>query len=243
MARDTDGTWMDHLPMAMLGIRTAWRTELDCSPAELVYGTALVVPGLLIGEEKQVQDELPSSEFVADLYNRMEALKPVEMAHHTTPKVQIPSTIAEADFVYVRTDAVRQPLVRPYTGPFKVVGKSAKYFTIKKGGKTDTVSIDRLKPAFFYEDNVFDRKVSETNEEKITQPRDIQVEPPESSFVPRGTGEVTPKSYRDALCSDLPGTSGDVGRPKRRYEKRKKELRSDPATLRSGRISRPPVRL
>ena len=34
---------MDHLPMAMSGFRSAWRTELDCSTAELVYGTTLTV--------------------------------------------------------------------------------------------------------------------------------------------------------------------------------------------------------
>ena len=60
MAWDADRTWMDHLPMAMLGIRTAWRTELDCSPAELVYGTSLTVPGLLIGDQVQENQELPN---------------------------------------------------------------------------------------------------------------------------------------------------------------------------------------
>ena len=33
MARSTDMDWMDQLPLVMLGIRTAWRTELDTSPA------------------------------------------------------------------------------------------------------------------------------------------------------------------------------------------------------------------
>ena len=144
MARSTDASWMDHLPMALLGIRTAWRTELECSPAELVYGTTLTVPGLLVGDSTQVGSELPTSDFVSDLVRRMGELKPSDMAHHTTPKVQVPSSIEGANYVYVRTDAVRQPLVRPYTGPFRVIEKSAKYFTIAKNGKTDKVSLDRL---------------------------------------------------------------------------------------------------
>ena len=263
MARDADRTWMDHLPMAMLGIRTAWRTELDCSPAELVYGTSLTVPGLLIGDQVQEDQELPNSEFVEDLLNRMKELRPVEMAHHTTPKVQVPSTIAEADYVYVRTDAVRQPLVRPYTGPFKVVGKSAKYFTIYKNGKTDTVSLDRLKPAFFYENNNIKRQVSQEFETKATKPRvsenkerkvdsereaDAVTQPlvanqnPETVSVPEETREVATKTYRDALCGDPSSPPGDVGRPKQGYQKRKPEVRNEPATLRSRRVSRPPVR-
>ena len=36
MARSATANWMEHLPMVLLGIRSAWRTELECSPAELV---------------------------------------------------------------------------------------------------------------------------------------------------------------------------------------------------------------
>ena len=153
MAHSTDRDWMDQLPMVMLGIRTAWRTELGCSPAELVFGTALKVPGLLVTEEVDRSQVLPSAEFVSDLFNHMRSLTPTEMAHHATAKVYIPSSIDEADFVYIRTDAVKAPLVRPYTGPFKVVKKSAKYFTIIKNGKPDTVSVDRPKPAYIFDNN------------------------------------------------------------------------------------------
>ena len=35
----------------------------------------------------------------------------------------------------------------PYEGPFKVIHSGPKVFTIDRGGKLETVSIDRLKPA------------------------------------------------------------------------------------------------
>ncbi len=44
-ARLTGPKWMDELPMVLLGIRTAWREDAECSPADLVYGTALHLPG------------------------------------------------------------------------------------------------------------------------------------------------------------------------------------------------------
>ena len=72
MARTTTTDWMDQLPLVMLGIRTAWRTELDASPAELVYGTSLSVPGTLIGGTDRT--ELPSSEFVDGLFKTMRDL-------------------------------------------------------------------------------------------------------------------------------------------------------------------------
>ena len=31
-------SWMDDLLLVMLGIRSAWRTELDCTPASLFLG-------------------------------------------------------------------------------------------------------------------------------------------------------------------------------------------------------------
>ena len=242
MARSSESSWMDHLPMALLGIRTAWRTELGCSPAELVYGTTLTVPGLLVGDKAQEGAEFPTSEFVQDLFRRMSELKPSEMAHHSVPKVQVPNSIAESDYVYVRTDATRQPLVRPYTGPFKVINKAAKYFTIEKNGKTDTVSLDRLKPAFLFENNNIDkRSASEKTKNQVTKPA-ISFEP-ETPSVTGATETVIKKSYRDALCEDKTGPSDDGRRHKRAYQKRKAELRSEPATLKSGRVSRPPVRL
>ena len=50
--------------------------------------------------------------------------------------------------VFVRNDTIKPPLKSPYSGPFKVIGRTEKYFTIAVNGKQDTVSIDRIKPAF-----------------------------------------------------------------------------------------------
>ena len=247
MARSSGTDWMDHLPLVMLGIRSAWRTELDCSPAELVYGMALKVPGFMLGDNSGRQ-ELPSSEFVQDLFTRMRTLEPVEMAHHATAKVNIPAAIDEAEYVYIRTDAVRAPLVRPYTGPFKVLQKSAKYFTVLKNGKSDTVSIDRLKPAAVYDEST-QKTTERSSEEKsrrknieITQPR-VSYKNPETVEVSGETQEVATKTYRDALLCDPEGSTSDEARAKRKYEKRPPEHRTEVAATRSGRLSRPPVRL
>ena len=242
MARSTGTDWMEQLPMVMLGIRTSWRTELDCSPAELVYGAALTVPGLLFGEKNDSQ-VLPTSEFVSDLMTKMRELRPVEMAHHATAKVHIPTTIGSANYVYIRTDAVRAPLVRPYTGPFKVLEKSAKFFTVLKNGKPDNISVDRLKPAFIYQDNNNETQIRREREADVTQPRVFESQDPETERVPAATAEVTEKSYRDALVGDFPSHGKSDVRHKRKYEKRPKETRTATAATRSGRISRPPVRL
>ena len=43
--KTTDAHWMDHLPIDLFGLRVAWREDPDCSPAQLVYGSSLRLPG------------------------------------------------------------------------------------------------------------------------------------------------------------------------------------------------------
>ncbi|GFY74078.1 uncharacterized protein TNIN_42021 [Trichonephila inaurata madagascariensis] len=48
----------------------------------------------------------------------------------------------------VRTDSVRRSLQPPYHGPYKVINRSDKVFTLFIKGKNVNVSIVRLKPCF-----------------------------------------------------------------------------------------------
>ena len=47
-ARTASLHWMKHLPFTLLGLRTAWREEPGCSPAELVFESTLRIPGEFI---------------------------------------------------------------------------------------------------------------------------------------------------------------------------------------------------
>ena len=49
---------------------------------------------------------------------------------------------------FVRHDAVKKPLQQPYDGPYQVISRAAKHFTMEIKGKQEVISIDRLKPAF-----------------------------------------------------------------------------------------------
>ena len=69
-----------------------------------------------------------------------------------TPRAPIPAVLRDAEHVFVRHGARRAPLTRPYDGPFRVVEKGEKFFTVKVGTKEQVITVDRLKPAFGFAD-------------------------------------------------------------------------------------------
>ncbi|GFQ88017.1 uncharacterized protein TNCT_96651 [Trichonephila clavata] len=79
----------------------------------------------------------------------MDQLKPVATTSHGSKKVFVHPALKTCSHVFVRHDAVKKPLQTPYDGPYLVLKRTEKKFTIEKNGKHSTTNIDRLKPAFF----------------------------------------------------------------------------------------------
>ena len=52
-ARLSGPNWVDELPWVLLGLRTTPKEDLNASPADLVYGAPLTVPGDFIQEAPQ----------------------------------------------------------------------------------------------------------------------------------------------------------------------------------------------
>ena len=56
--------------------------------------------------------------------------------------------LSTCSFVFVRNDAVKQPLQKPYDGLFCILQRTSKHFTLDVLGQKKVVSLDRLKPTF-----------------------------------------------------------------------------------------------
>lgn len=149
MARLKDANWMNELPMVMLGIRTAWREDAGCSPAELVYGTTLHIPGEFFVSPRT---STLAPGFLGNLQETMRQIQPQLPKYHTTPTTYLPADLGHTGYVYVRVDSHRKPLQRPYSGPYKVIKTGEKCFDVEIKGKKETVTVDRLKTA--YKDNM-----------------------------------------------------------------------------------------
>ncbi|XP_068225901.1 uncharacterized protein [Palaemon carinicauda] len=76
-----------------------------------------------------------------EMYGRILESATPDRSTHFTPK-----NLDDCDYVFIRVDAHRQPLTRPYGGPYEVFRRTAKSFLFNLHGKEDLVTIDLLKP-------------------------------------------------------------------------------------------------
>ena len=65
---------------------------------------------------------------------------------HTSKKPYVRKDLDTVEYVFVRNDAVHPTLKPKFTGPYRILNRSTKYYTLDFNGKADNVSIDRLKP-------------------------------------------------------------------------------------------------
>ena len=151
-AQSLSHSWSESLPLVLLGIRTAIKEDLQFSTAELVYGTTLRLPGELISPSP-VLTPADHSDYITRLRSFMAQLKATSPRTTGEHQTFIHPSLSTSTHVFVRRDSVKRPLQRPYDGPYKILHRTDKYFTIDLQGRRDNVSIDRLKPAYFESPN------------------------------------------------------------------------------------------
>lgn len=139
-------TWSEALPVVLLGLRSTFKPDIGATPAELLYGTTLRLPGDVIATDST--SPAPAEEFAKRLSWAMQQLKPTTVVNHTTPVTYVPPSLAQTTHVFIRDDSVKPSMKQPYDGPFLVIDRRDKFFIVRRRGKDDKVAIDRLKPAF-----------------------------------------------------------------------------------------------
>ena len=144
-------TWTESLPMILLGIRTTFKADLQCTTAEFVYGTTLRLPSEFFDHHTDVPIEDPSN-YVTKLKSVMQQLQAIPPRLQSNKKVYVSDDLHKCTHVFVRHDAIRKPLQQPYNGPYEVLNRTAKHFTVNINGRKEVISIDRLKPAYLDSD-------------------------------------------------------------------------------------------
>ena len=128
-ARLHDGNWIDELTWVLLGLRTATKEDLQTSPAEMVFGDSLLLPGEFASSGK------------APFFPTFTQTSTTSPQHHRVDTPTPLATLARSKYVFVRVGPQHPSLQRPYQGPFKlfntlliIVRLSLLIFSLKKQG-------------------------------------------------------------------------------------------------------------
>lgn len=140
-----DNHWREALPLTLLSIRTALKGDLQCSSAKLLYGATLQLPGEFFHKGPEDTNVDPTS-FVARLRDIMRELMATPVRTHPQRNVHVDRELSTCTHLFIRNDSVRKPLQTPYSGPYKVLNRNKKYFTVDYKGHQDTVSLDHSLP-------------------------------------------------------------------------------------------------
>ena len=142
--------WFWRLPCSLLAIRTTLKPDIGSSPADLVYGEGLAVPGTLLQTQPPTEQE--EAELQPNLLNnlRLEVsrLQPTGTSAHRRPRIYVPDELRRASHVLVRRGGVQPSLNAPFLGPYRVISREESSFRIAMpGGRAENISISRLRPA------------------------------------------------------------------------------------------------
>lgn len=167
------GRWTDVINTVLFGMRSSFRPDIGASIAELVYGCNIRLPGQMLGK---TNDCSSGFEFVNNLRQCMNQLIPTQTSRHGSKSIFVNKDLVKSDYVFVRNDFVRTGFQPSYDGPYKVLQKHDKYFSVTVKGRDINVSLDRLKPAYLlnlaennkHEHSLVDETVGSSNDLRHT---------------------------------------------------------------------------
>ncbi|XP_065055321.1 uncharacterized protein LOC135683865 [Rhopilema esculentum] len=111
--------WCESLPLILLHQQTIVKEDIGCTPAQLILGCNLRLPGEFFTSSTE-HSELDPSVYANRLQFAMRDLCPTPYRPQT-PQSYRPPGLSTSKFVFVRNYAVKKPLQPPYDGPFKVL--------------------------------------------------------------------------------------------------------------------------
>lgn len=167
IARCDNSEWFYNLPWVLLGLRTTPKEGLNASPAEMVYGETIAVPGEFFPpspDDPDVEKQLSRLRKIVGEYRPFIPSK----QKTSCQKAYVPQDLQTAKYVFVRIDSHKPPLIAPYKGPYLVLDRKSKAFKVHLGSRADWLSIDRLKPA--YVDQHFDDGFYTRSGRKVVTP-------------------------------------------------------------------------
>ena len=225
--------WFWKLPMTLLALRTTIKPDLGASPAELVYGEGVAVPGQLIGPPTLSDAELLREQrsTLGNLRMEVERLQPVPTSTHRRPQTHIPDELATATHVLVRK-GLQPSLTAPYDGPFKILARHETGFRVQFPGRnSDIVALARLKPAIVAADDPANESDDEQDDIVPPSPPPPGRRPGPRTRMPQPTSRVTRSATQRNAASSQPAEANEPIRSTTSNSNRPSAAATSAATL------------
>ena len=141
-----------------------YKEDLKCSSAELVYGQTLRLPGDLCADKaNSYAEEVSVRKMISSLKSFASQCRPIDTRVAQILKMHMPHSLHSCVHVFVKNDPIKSNLTPTYDGPFEVLLKTEKTFTISRGIKQQSVAIiDIVKPAYCSSSSFEEPPVAET---------------------------------------------------------------------------------
>ncbi len=108
-----------------------------------VYGCSMVLPGELQVPSPPITDKALAAPSLPPPHDTRLAR---QRRHFRGGGKRLPQSLQQAEYVYVRRGYCGKPLAPVYSGPYRVLRRSPKYFVLEVGDEHQSYSVDRLKP-------------------------------------------------------------------------------------------------
>ncbi len=145
-ALENPDSWSTHLPDIMLFLNNLPSDTNHFTPYQLTFGQSSRIPGSFILKEDDT-GVFDGVEHVFAFFSHMRAqhrkARPLKKINE-----YVDSHLSSCKRVYIRQDGHKPPLAPLYRGPYLVLAREAKYFTVLLDDRINRVSIDRIKPAY-----------------------------------------------------------------------------------------------
>ena len=132
----------------MLGITASYNQDIQMSRAGRLYGKTLRLP-ISFFANSNTHNNFDEPLLLQKLMQFFEQRSPAPInTHKDYHKVSVDRKLFKTPSMYVCVDRVKKGLESSYTGPYQVLERFDKYFTIKTLRGQKNVSLDCLKSAY-----------------------------------------------------------------------------------------------
>jgi hypothetical protein len=126
----------------LLGHRAQPREDTGLSPAEAVFGAPIVLPNEFLQNEDMPVDA------IIKIFSKTLHAPAVSLPRHNSSAQlpdELPGDLLSAPLIWVHRGGVIPPLQPLYDGPYAVLRRGLRSFTIQVGPRDEVIAVSRLK--------------------------------------------------------------------------------------------------